>query len=78
MNVTRVVDDILNKLLNNGFEEEDIVTSERNNLGYLDVLTMDSNCMETPWRIYEDICNTYRNHLHQDNSIQRHFRNRDA
>lgn len=52
MNVTRVVDDILNKLLDNGFAEEDIVTSERNNLGYLDVLTMDSNCMETPWRIY--------------------------
>ena len=52
MNVTRVVDDILNKLLDNGFEEEDIVTSERNNLGYLDVLVMDSNCMETPCRIY--------------------------
>lgn len=52
MNVTRVVDDILNKLLGNGFEEEDILTTERNNLGYLDVLTMDSNCAETHWRIY--------------------------
>lgn len=52
MNVTRVVDDILNKLLDNGFADEDVLTSERNNLGYLDVLTMDSNCTETYWRIY--------------------------
>ena len=52
MNVSRCVEDFLNKLLDNGFEEEDILASERNNLGYLDVLTMDSNCTETPWRIY--------------------------
>lgn len=52
MNVTQVVDDILNKLLDNGFEDEDVLTSERNNLGYLDVLAMDSNCAETYWRIY--------------------------
>lgn len=52
MNVTCVVDDTLNKLLGNGFEEEDILTTELNNLGYLDVLAMNSNCTETHWRIY--------------------------
>lgn len=51
MNVTCVIDNTLNKLLDSGFEDEDVLTSERNNLGYLDVLAMDSNCRETHWQI---------------------------
>lgn len=52
MNVSKVVEDALDILCANGFEEEDVLYHTKENLGYLDILATDSNCAEVYWRIY--------------------------
>lgn len=52
MNVTKVVENALKVLYDNGFTEENIIASEKDGLGYLDVLVMGSECLEVHCRIY--------------------------
>ena len=52
MDVTKVVGNALKVFYDNDFEEEDIISSEKDGLGYLDVLVMGSECIEIHWRIY--------------------------